>query len=77
MPCMGKRLLYTDILYNLTGSVEFYKTNGNLYEEALEKIHKAMLKKDKWYDFYYYAAKIFEILAIKKDINKEVIIKQN
>jgi len=68
MPCMGKRLFYTDILYNLTGSVEFYKTNGNLYEEALGKIHEAMLKKDKWYDFYYYAVKIFEILAIKKDI---------
>ena len=63
----GKRLFYTDILYNLTGTYDFYRDAKGRYGNSAAEL-KNTITKDEWKTYETHAVKIYEILALKADI---------
>ena len=63
----GKGLFYTDILYNLTNEIDFYKDAKNRYIKS-KKVIKKTFKNPKWKDFEQFAVDYYDILIIKADI---------
>lgn len=67
---LGKALYYTDILYNLTGKIEFWKKP--LYNEALEVLSETVKNESKWSTHYRYALSVFKILESKRQILADI-----
>ena len=63
----GKGLFYTDILYNLTNEVDFYKEAKGRYIKSKKTIEKTF-KNPKWKDFEKFAVDYYDILIIKADV---------
>ena len=63
----GKGLFYTDIFYNLTNEIDFYKTAKERYIKAKKIIEKSF-EKSQWKDFEQFAVDIYSILIAKSDI---------
>ncbi len=65
---IGKRLFYTDLIYNLTREVEIFNTLVNNYENAYNIMKNLAEKGGVWEKAYSYSADIFNILKMKADI---------
>ncbi len=63
----GKGLFYTDLLYNLTGAVDFYREAKLRYLESAETI-KGCFTNPAWKIYEDHAIHVYEILAIKADV---------
>ena len=50
---MGKRLFYTDLLYNLTGETDLFKTLVNNYENGYNTMKRLAEKGGAWEGFYH------------------------
>ena len=67
---IGKGLFYTDLLYNLTGKSEIFKTLANYYEDGWQTLAHCAEKHrgSEWAKFYTYLANILHVLKINADI---------
>lgn len=63
----GKGLFYTDILYNLTNEIDFYKDAIHRYINS-KRIIKKTFKNSKWQDYEQFAVDYYDILISKADI---------
>ena len=63
----GKGLFYTDILYNLTNEIDFYKEAKGRYIKS-KKIIEKTFKNPKWKDFEQFAVDYYSILITKADV---------
>ena len=63
----GKALFYTDIMFNLTGRVEFYRDAKARYENSAKVISESF-DNEEWANYRDFGVTLYEILGKKADI---------